>query len=47
MTRRGNIVITKVADLIDHEIRVLEEALCRELFWAADAERILKSRWPL
>jgi hypothetical protein len=42
MTRRGNIVLTKVSELIDQDGRSWDEELIREIFWAGDAERILK-----
>ena len=41
MTPRGNIVITKVSELIDTENRVWDEQLIMELFWPIDAHRIL------
>ena len=41
MTPRGNIVITKVYELIDTENRVWDEQLISELFWPIDVQRIL------
>ncbi|XP_071674470.1 uncharacterized protein [Lolium perenne] len=41
-TRRGNIVLTKVSDLIDHNTRQWDEELIRDIFWQIDAERILQ-----
>ena len=42
MTRRGNIVYSKVSELIDNETRTWNEEMIRYLFWQADAERILR-----
>ena len=44
MTPRANIVLTHVSELIDVELRTWDEELVRDIFWAIDAERILKSR---
>jgi hypothetical protein len=41
-TRRGNIILTKVSELIDFENRSWDERLIRITFWRIDAERILK-----
>lgn len=41
MTRRGNIVITKVSELLDVENRTWDEQLISELFWPIDVQRIL------
>ena len=42
MTRRGNIIYSKVSELIGVENNEWDEELVRDLFWPADAERILK-----
>lgn len=42
MTRRGNIVLTKVSELINNEDHEWDEELIRSIFWTADAERIIK-----
>jgi hypothetical protein len=41
-TRRGNIILTKVSELIDFKNRSWDERLIRETFWCIDVERILK-----
>ena len=43
MTRRSNIVVTHVAELIDHDTRTWDEELIRDLFWAGDAKDTEKS----
>ena len=40
-TRRGNILYTKVSELIDVETNTWDEELIREIFWPIDAQRIL------
>jgi hypothetical protein len=40
-TRRGNIVYTKVSEIIDIENDCWDEELIREIFWPIDAQRIL------
>ena len=42
MTRRGNILLTTVDELIDFESGDWDEQIIRENFWQIDAERILK-----
>uniref|UniRef100_A0A453D706 Reverse transcriptase zinc-binding domain-containing protein n=1 Tax=Aegilops tauschii subsp. strangulata TaxID=200361 RepID=A0A453D706_AEGTS len=41
MTRRGNIIITKVSELINLESREWDKQLIRDIFWPVDAQRIL------
>lgn len=41
MTKRGNIIITKVSQLINLENREWDEQLIRDIFWPVDAQRIL------
>ena len=41
MTRRGNRVITKVSELIDHETGSWDEVFMRGILWDGDVERIL------
>ena len=41
MTRRGNIVYTKVSKLIDGELNMWDEELLNDLFWPVDVQRIL------
>ena len=42
MTRRGNLVLTKVSELINEDGRCWDEEIIRDIFWPVDAERILK-----
>ena len=42
MTTRGNQVLTKVSDLINHVTGEWDEELIRDNFWHIDAERILQ-----
>lgn len=41
MTRRGNIVITKVSKLINVDNRTWDEYVINELFWPINAQHIL------
>ena len=41
MTPRGNIVITRVSELINIDERQWDEQLIRDIFWPTDAQRIL------
>jgi hypothetical protein len=38
---RGNILVTKVSELIDTETKGWDEEFIREIFWHIDAQRIL------
>jgi hypothetical protein len=40
-TRRGNIVYTRVSDLINQETGAWDEEILSELFWSIDVQRIL------
>jgi hypothetical protein len=41
MTPRGNIILTKVSELMDEENGCWDEQLIRHIFWPIDANRIL------
>jgi hypothetical protein len=40
-TRRGNIVLTKVSELIDVEVGQWDEEIIKDIFWPVDVQRIL------
>jgi hypothetical protein len=41
-TRRGNVVYTKVSELINHDTGSWDEEILRDIFWPVDVQRILQ-----